>query len=110
MATIVSNIAKSSMLNAININKISVHDGETGASGVDNEIEVTRQSCSFSTTVNGSRSLTADVVFTIPAGNIVMYIGYWDNDEFLMSECIDSLSYSAQGKLTLLANVTEVTI
>ncbi|MEL4248567.1 hypothetical protein [Shewanella xiamenensis] len=110
MAMIISSQAKSLMLNAIEINMVSVHEGDTGENGVDNEIGVARQSCSFSNAVNGTRVLSADVIFTIPTGKTVTHIAYWNDNQFLMSQSIDSLSYSAQGKLTLLATVTEVSI
>lgn len=110
MAIYVSDQAKSSMLNAIDINKMSVHEGDPGVDGTSNELTVIRQTCSFSPTTAGSRILDNDVVFTIPAGKTVTYISYWDDTQFLMSQSIDGLSYSAQGKLILNAISTEVTI
>ncbi|QYX65476.1 hypothetical protein K2227_03835 [Shewanella putrefaciens] len=105
-----SDQAKSLMLNSIDINKVSVHEGDPGLDGVSNELLVTRQTCSFSPATTGSRVLDNDVVFTIPAGKTVTYIGYWDDGQFLISQSIDGLSYSAAGKLILNAISTEVAL
>jgi hypothetical protein len=70
------------MLDAITPNLMSLHNGDPGASGTDNELSgggYTRESCSFSAAAGGVRALAADVDFTGTAAATVSHIGLWNS-------------------------------
>ena len=72
--------AKNLMLDALDIVQVSLHSGDPGASGTNNEISggsYARQSISYATAANANRDSVAAVNFDVPAGATVAFIGYW---------------------------------
>ncbi len=77
--------AKNAMLDAVTIDLMSLHSGYT-ADGTANEVPGTggspnyaRKACVFAAASAGARNLNADVVFDIPPGATVRFIGLWTN-------------------------------
>ncbi|MGZ5078613.1 MAG: phage tail fiber protein [Usitatibacter sp.] len=77
-----STAAKNSMLNAIGITHLSLHDGYPGTTGT-NELTggspaYARKSVTFASASGGSKASSTTPVFDVPAGKTVRWIGYWD--------------------------------
>lgn len=69
---------------------MSLHSADPGTTGV-NELtggSYARKAPTFAVSSGGVKQLSADVVFDIPAGATVAYIGYWDTTTFLGSNAL----------------------
>lgn len=77
-----SDVAKHQALDAITIDRMSLHSGDPGVNGTANEISgngYTRQACSFNAAAAGARVLGAAVDFVGPASQVVTWVGLWLN-------------------------------
>lgn len=80
--------AKNTMLDALTIDLISLHDAYPGTNGLSNELSggsYARTAATVNAASGGSRSLNADVAIPVPAGDVA-FIGFWRDDttdEFL---------------------------
>lgn len=73
------------MLDALSIGFLSLHDDDPGIDG-SNEISgsgYTRQACVFEAEDGGMRSLSEAVQFSGPPAQAVTHIGVWDDNVFL---------------------------
>lgn len=76
---------KNLLLGASDINALSLHSGDPGASGTSNEVTgggYSRQACTFATAASGERALSAPVDFATPPNQTVAYIGFWSSGTF----------------------------
>ena len=75
--------AKNSMLDAIDPDLMSLHSGDPGAAGTDNELSgggYARAACTFAAADASARALSTAVDFTCTALTPVTYVGIWHND------------------------------
>ncbi len=73
--------AKNTMLDAMTVDLLSLHTGHPGSDGLSNEVTggapaYARQVSVFGAAAGGSRSLSADETFDVPA-TTVQVIGFW---------------------------------
>ena len=76
---------KNLLLDASDINTLSLHSGDPGGSGTSNEVSgggYTRQSCTFAAAASGEKALSAAVNFTTLASQSVTYLGFWASSTF----------------------------
>ena len=74
--------ARNLMLDGLPIDRMSLHNGDPGVLGLNNEITgggYARQVCSFAAASAGARVLSADVDFTATALQGVTHMGLWLN-------------------------------
>ena len=74
--------AKNTMLDALTVDRISLHNGHPGTDGLSNELSggsYARQTCVLNAAAGGTRSLNADVAVPVPADTVIA-IGFWDNN------------------------------
>jgi hypothetical protein len=79
---------KNLILDASDINTISLHSGDPGSAGTANEVTgggYSRQSCTFASAASGEKALSADVTFATPANQSVTHIGFWASSTFRTS-------------------------
>jgi hypothetical protein len=95
---------------------VSLHSADPGASGLLNELTggspaYARKPAVFNAASAGARALNADVVFDIPAGASVAYVGHWSAiaGTFEGSQIVTTETYAAQGQYTLKATTTQLT-
>lgn len=77
-----STIAKHQALDAVTVDRISLHTGDPGSSGTANEVSgggYARQSATFGAAAGGARALSAPVEFSGPASGSVTWIGIWQS-------------------------------
>lgn len=101
-----SNAALSEMSDGLTVNEISLHDGDPGSAGTDNEISgngYARKSGSFGAASNGVRALSTAVDFAGPANQSVTYYGLWQNSTFKGGFEITTgdVSFNASGEYQL---------
>lgn len=111
-----STTAKNTALDAITVTYASLHTADPGASGTANEVTggspaYARQSCSFAAAAAGSRALSADVTFDVPA-TTVAYVGYWSAlaGTFMGSDAVTAEVFAAQGQYKILAAGTTLSL
>ena len=76
-----STAAKNQALDAIVINRISLHTGDPGTTGANLIAATGKLPVTLAASVNGERALSADVPFTGGlAGGPVTHIGFWEGD------------------------------
>ena len=103
-----STAAKNTMLDAITYAQASLHSGDPGALGLNNELSggspaYARKNVTVNAASGGSRALNANVTFDVPASTVA-YVGYWaSGPTFLGSDPVTSEVFAAQGVYTLLA-------
>lgn len=73
--------AKNTMLDALTIDRLSLHSSDPGSSGTANEISggspaYARQVCVYNAASGGERLLDADITFDVPACTVA-YVGKW---------------------------------
>lgn len=78
--------AKSTMLNSLTVSTMSLHSAFPGATGA-NELSggtpaYARKASTVATESGGVRSLSSAVVFDVPAGSTVRWIGLWNGATF----------------------------
>lgn len=70
--------AKNSMLDAVVIDKIRLHSGDPGSSGISNALGADFVDATFSAAASGARQLSADVSFTgLGASAAVLWFSIW---------------------------------
>lgn len=82
---------KNLLLDASDINRLSLHTDNPGADGDDYEVAgngYTRQPCTFAAAVGGVRVLSTAVDFITPASQPVAYLGFWSTDTFRGSKAL----------------------
>jgi hypothetical protein len=77
-----TNTAKNSMLQAIGITHVSLHDGYPGTTGL-NEISggtpaYARKAITFAAAASGSKAASTQPLLDVPAGKTIRYVGFWD--------------------------------
>lgn len=96
---------KNLLLDASDINILSLHNGDPGSSGTSNEITsggYERESATFASASGGEKALSADVEFTATAGQEVTHLGLWSDTTFRGSaELSGDLSFNSEGKLKI---------
>ena len=106
--------AKNTMLSALTINNASLHSADPGATGTSELTGGTpayaRIAPTFNAAASASRALNANLVFDVPAGATVAYVGYWNGATFLGSDPVTNESFAGQGTYTLLASGTTLSI
>jgi hypothetical protein len=76
---------KDLMLNAVTATTMGAHTGFPGGTGA-NEVSggaYARVACTFGASSGGTRSLTASVNLTIPAGTTVRWLSLWNGSTFV---------------------------
>lgn len=74
--------AKNTMLDALTIDRISLHNAYPGTAGTSNELSggsYARGTAVVNAATGGARSLNADVAIAVPADDVA-FIGFWDNN------------------------------
>ncbi len=77
--------AKNTMLNALTINRLSLHTGNPGAAGTDNVYSgggYTYQAATFAPAADGKRELSSAVVFQGVPEATVSWVGFWYSSTF----------------------------
>jgi len=77
--------AKNTMLNALTVNRLSLHTGNPGASGTDNVYSgggYTYQAATFAAAADGIRKLSTAVVFQGVPEATVSWVGFWSSSTF----------------------------
>ena len=72
-------LGKNKSLNGLNPTTMTIHSGNPGATGSDNQIG-DPQNCTFGSASNGERNLTNTPEFNVSAGTTVAWLVVWDND------------------------------
>jgi hypothetical protein len=104
-----SEAAKNQMLDALTVDRVSLHNGDPGAAGTSNEITgggYARQACSLNAASGGERALASDVAFTATALQAVTHVGFWLNSGTVFkgrAALAGDLAFNAGGQLTLKA-------
>lgn len=101
--------SKNIMLDALTVNKLSLHSGNPGADGTANELAggspaYARKAATYNAASGGERLLSANVVFDVPAGATVAYVVKWTSgapDVYRGVEQVTSEVYGAQGTYTV---------
>lgn len=106
--------AKNTMLTALTVTHASLHSADPGSGGT-NELSggspaYARLVPVFNAAVSASRALNANLVFDVPAGATVAYVGYWETAVFLGSDPVTNESFTGQGTYTLLASGTTMSL
>ena len=109
--------AKNSMLDALSITHISLHDDDPSTTGA-NEVSggspaYARQAATINAAASSSRALDADVTFDVPTGTTVMHVGYWSaltEGTFHGSDPVTNEEFNAQGEYKVLASGTTLAI
>ena len=101
--------SKNIMLDALTVNKLSLHSANPGVNGTDNELTggspaYARKAATYAAANNAQRLLNADVIFDVPAGATVAYVCKWTSgtpDVFRGVDLVTSEVYGAQGTYTV---------
>lgn len=96
-------------LGALDIDELRLHYAAPGTDGESNELSslrYTRQFAMFDVLDGNRRSLLDDVVFEISAGDVVSYVSYWSQGEFIFSIPSMRLVYPIDGILTVDSETT----
>ena len=110
--------AKNTMLDSLTVDRLSLHNGDPGASGTANELSggspaYARQTCVFNAASGGERLLNANVTFDVPA-DTVAYVGFWDYNGgsyvFHGSDPVTNETFGAQGQYIVTATTTKLAI
>jgi len=110
--------AKNTMLDALTVDRLSLHDGDPGVDGLSNELTggspaYARQSCVFNAAASGERLLNANVTFDVPASTVA-YVGFWDYNGGSMvfhgSDQVTSEVYAGQGQYIVTATTSKLDI
>jgi hypothetical protein len=114
-----STTAKNSMLDALTVDRLSLHTGDPGVDGTANEVAggspaYARVACTFVAAASGERLLNTTVTFDVPASTSVAYVGWWDYNAGSMifhgSDIVTTEAFAAQGKYEVTATTTKLSI
>lgn len=111
MASYYNTDAKNALLGGLSITRLSLHTGNPGATGVDNEYTGTgyaRATVSFATAADGERKLNAHAIFQGDPDDEVSWVGYWVGTSFRgAGELLGETTFDSDtGILVLLASDT----
>jgi hypothetical protein len=104
-----SALGKNAMLNALGALavKASLHTADPGANGA-NEVTggdpaYAKKTCAWGTAGSGTMALDGSVVFDVPAGTTVAFVGFWNTagSVFYGSADVTDEVFAAQGTYTL---------
>lgn len=107
--------ARNQMLDGLTVDRMSLHNGDPGVLGANNEIAgggYARQVCSFAAAAAGARALSADVNFTATALQAVTHIGLWLNAGTVFRGHValtGDAAFNAAGEYTVTTD-TEITL
>ena len=85
MADYYATTAKNLMLDALTVNKLSLHDGNPGTAGTANEYSgggYAKRDAIFNAAADGKRTLWANVMFSGTPSDTVTWLGLWSNTTF----------------------------
>ena len=94
---------RNAMLNALTITHASLHTADPGTTGI-NEVAggtYARQAVTFAAASNGSRAMSNQPVFNVPASTTVAWVGLWNNTTFLGSVDATDEVYANAGTYTI---------
>lgn len=106
MASYFTDTVKNSMLDGLEPDKISLHNGNPGTAGTSNEITgggYARVAATFDAAAAGVRALSSQVDFSGPASDPVSWFGVWDDTVFLGAGQITEgdTSFNSEGEFAL---------
>ena len=111
--------AKNTMLDALTVDRLSLHSGDPGADGLSNELSggtpaYARKACVYAAASGGERLLNADVTFDVPASTSVQYVGKWNYNGGTMifhgSDQVTTETYGAQGQYIVKATTSKLSL
>jgi len=111
--------AKATMLDALTVDRLSLHSGDPGSAGTSNELTggspaYARKTCVYDAASAGERLLNANVTFDVPAGVSVMYVGKWNYNGGTMifhgSDQVTTEAYGAQGQYIVTATTSKLSL
>ena len=106
--------AKNTMLDALTIDRIRLHDGDPGADGTGNQIADTLVAATFAAASSGERALSTDVDYTeLTPLQSVTYVSFWDSTgpTFHGSDAVSGdQAANASGEYTVVAATTKVSL
>jgi hypothetical protein len=111
--------AKNTMLDALTVDRLSLHSGAPGTDGLSNELSggtpaYARKACVYAAASGGERLLNADVTFDVPASTSVQYVGKWNYNNGTMifhgSDQVTTESYGAQGQYIVKATTSKLSL
>jgi hypothetical protein len=100
-----TNSGKHIMLDALAavIDEVSLHSASPSTTGA-NELSggsYARKSASWAASASGEKALSSQIVFDVPAGATVAYVGFWDGATFVGSAQVTSETFGGAGTYTL---------
>ncbi|MGL4545831.1 MAG: hypothetical protein ACRCUU_09855 [Plesiomonas sp.] len=102
--------AKNHMLSTLNLTKVSLHSGDPGSDGGNNEVTTIRGKVLFAAAVGGRRVLTADVTILLAEPATVTHIAYWQDNTFVLAEGIAPVVFTEPSNFILQATNTYIEI
>ena len=111
--------AKNTMLDALTVDRLSLHSGDPGSAGTANEISggspaYARKACTYDAARGALRRLNASVTFDVPASASVQYVGKWDYNGGTMvfhgSDQVTTESYGAQGSYIVTGTTSKLSL
>lgn len=111
--------AKNTMLDALTVDRLSLHTGDPGTSGTANEVSggtpaYARKACVYAAASGGERLLNADVTFDIPGSTSVQYVGKWNYNGGTMifhgSDHVTTETFGAQGQYIVKATTSKIAL
>lgn len=102
-----NNTAKNLMLDSLasNLLLLSLHSGDPGATGANNEISggtpaYARKAITWNSAASGALDSSSQPEFDVPSGVTVAYVGYWSSDgnTFYGSKAVTNETFASQGK------------
>jgi len=112
MASYYNTDAKNALLGGLSITRLSLHTGNPGATGADNEYSggggYARATVTFAAAADGERKLNAHAIFSGTPEDTVSWVGYWVGSSFRgAGELLGETEFDADtGILVLLASDT----
>lgn len=108
-----STTARNQALDAITVDRVSLHSGDPGTTGANQIAAAGLQAATFNAAASGERLLNADVAFTgMAAGQPVTFFGAWLNAGTVF-KCGAALTgdqaANASGEYTLKGTTTKIT-
>ena len=104
---------KNLLLTASDIDTLSLHSADPGATGTANEVAgsgYVRKTIAFAAAANGERIMSADVDFSTPASQAVTYLGFWAGSVFRGSKAvIGDMAANASGQYRV-TSATKITL
>jgi len=111
--------AKATMLDALTVDRLSLHSGDPGSAGTANELTggspaYARKACVYNAASSGERVLSADVTFDVPGSVSVMYVGKWNYNGGSMifhgSDQVTTEAYGDQGQYIVKTTTSKLSL